>query len=58
MAKHMLMTGLGVGAAMAAGAAMGMAMSNTRKRELRHAADKAVKAVGSVVENLSDGMSR
>lgn len=58
MGKHMLMTGIGVGAAMAAGAAMGMAMSNTRKRELKHAADRAVRAVGSAVENLTDGMGR
>ena len=52
MTKHQFITGMGMG--LAAGAALGMAMSGTRKREIKRAADKAIKAVGEVMENLSD----
>ena len=31
-------------------------MSGTKKREIKRAADKAIKAVGEVVENLSDNI--
>ena len=54
MTKHQFITGMGMG--LAAGAALGMAMSGTRNREIKRAADKAIKAVGEVVENLSDTM--
>lgn len=54
MKKHMFMTGTIMG--LAAGAAMGMAMSVTKKRDIKRAADKAIKAVGGVVENISDSM--
>lgn len=54
MTKHQFITGVGLG--MAAGAALGLAMSATKKRDIKRAADKAIKAVGEVVENLSDTM--
>ncbi|MEQ2444789.1 hypothetical protein WMO64_15125 [Pseudoflavonifractor sp. CLA-AP-H29] len=54
MTKHQFIAGIGMG--MVAGAALGMAMTGTRKREIKRAADKAIKAVGEVVENLSDTM--
>ena len=54
MTKHQFIAGIGMG--MVAGAALGMAMTGTKKREIKRAADKAIKAVGEVVENLSDTM--
>ncbi|WP_294552251.1 hypothetical protein [uncultured Pseudoflavonifractor sp.] len=54
MTKHQFIAGIGMG--MVAGAALGMAMTGSRKREIKRAADKAIKAVGEVVENLSDTM--
>ena len=54
MTKHQFIAGIGMG--MVAGAALGMAMTGTRKREIKRAADKAIKAVGEVVDNLSDTM--
>lgn len=54
MTKHQFITGVGLG--MAAGAALGLAMSATKKRDIKRAADKAIKAVGEVVENLSDNI--
>ena len=44
------------GLGMAAGAALGMTMSATKTRNIKRAADKAIKAVGEVVENISDSM--
>ena len=54
MTKHQFIAGMGMG--VAAGAALGMAMSGTKKREIKRAGDKAIKAVGEVVENLSDNI--
>ncbi len=54
MTKGQFMAGMGIG--LAAGAVMGMAMSVTKKRDIKRAADKAIKAVGEVVENISDSM--
>lgn len=54
MTKHMFMTGAAMG--VVAGTALGMAMSATKKRGIKRAADKAIKAVGEVVENISDTM--
>ncbi|MEG1857094.1 MAG: hypothetical protein RR216_00030 [Pseudoflavonifractor sp.] len=54
MTSHQLMTGIGIG--VVAGTALGMAMSTTKKRDIRRAADKAVRAVGEMVENLSESM--
>lgn len=54
MTKHQFISGIGLG--MVAGAALGMAMSTTKKREIKRAADKAIKAVGEVVENISENM--
>ena len=54
MTKHQFIAGMGMG--LAAGAALGMAMSGTQQRELKRAADKAIRAAGEVVENLSDNI--
>lgn len=54
MMKHMFIPGIVLGAA--AGTALGLAMSTSKKREIRRAADKAIKAVGEVVESISDNM--
>ena len=56
MTKHLFLTGAAMG--VVAGTAMGMAMSATNKRDIKKAADKAIKAVGEVVENISDTMGR
>lgn len=48
------MTGMGIG--LAAGAVMGIAMSATKKRDIKRAADKAIKAVSEVVDNISESM--
>ncbi len=54
MTKHQFMSGIGIGAI--AGAALGMAMSTSKRREIKRAADKAIKAVGEVMENISDNV--
>ena len=54
MTKYQFLAGMGLG--MAAWAALGMTMSATKKRNIKRAADKAIKAVGEVVENISDSM--
>lgn len=54
MTKHQFMTGAAMG--IVAGTALGLAMSHTKKRDIKKAADKAIKAVGEVMENISDGM--
>lgn len=51
MTKGQFMTGMGIG--LAAGAVMGMAVSMTKKRDIKRAADKAIKAVTEVVDNIS-----
>lgn len=45
---------VGMSLGVAAGMGLGMVMSGSKKREIRKAADKAIKAVGEVVDNLSD----
>lgn len=46
-------TGMGLG--LAAGAALGMTVSkNVKTRDIKKAANKAIKAVGEVVENVSE----
>lgn len=54
MTKHQFIGGMSLG--VVAGTALGMAMSTAKKREIRKAADKAIKAVGEVVENISGNM--
>lgn len=54
MTKHQFVSGIGLG--VVAGTALGMALSVSKKREIRRAADKAIKAVGEVVGNLSETM--
>lgn len=56
MTKHMFLTGAAMG--VVAGTAFGMAMSASKKRDIKRAADKAIKAVGEVVENISDTMGK
>lgn len=52
MTQHQFISGAMLG--VVAGTALGMAMSTSKKREIRKAADKAIKAVGEVVDNLSE----
>lgn len=54
MTTSQFVAGIGVG--VVAGTALGMAMTTTKKRDIRKAADKAVRAVSDVVEHLSDSM--
>ena len=54
MTKYQFLAGMGLG--MAAGAALGMTMSATKKRNIKRAADKPIKAVGGGGENISDSM--
>ena len=54
MTKHRFMSGAAMG--IVAGTALGLLMSGTKKRDIKRAADKAMKAVGEVVENISDSM--
>ncbi len=54
MTKHQFISGIGIGAI--AGAALGMAVSTSKRREIKRAADKAMKAVGEVMDNISDNM--
>ena len=51
MTKYQFLAGMGLG--MAAGAALGMTMSATKKRNIKRAADKATRAGGGVVKNAS-----
>jgi predicted small secreted protein len=54
MTKHQFISGIGIG--VLAGATLGLAMSTSKKREIKRAADKAIKAVGEVVDNISENM--
>ncbi|MEG0764437.1 MAG: hypothetical protein RR281_00805 [Pseudoflavonifractor sp.] len=54
MTSNQFIAGIGIGAL--AGTALGMALSTTKKRDIRRAADKAVRAVGEMMENLSETM--
>lgn len=55
MTKRAWMRGMGLG--LAAGAALGMALSPEKKRKnLKKVAGKAIKSVGEAVENISDAM--
>ncbi len=56
MTKELFAAGMGLGLGVAAGAALGMAMSGPHKRKLKRAADKAMRAMGEMVEGLSDHM--
>ncbi len=56
MAKQLFAASMGMGLGIAAGAALGMAMSGSRKRKLKKAADKAIRAMGEMVDDLSEHM--
>ena len=55
VSKHPILTGIGMGAA--AGAALGMAMA-PKKKEMKAAARKAVRAVEDVAGNINDAIGR
>ena len=55
VSKHPFLTGIGMGAA--AGAALGMAM-DPKKKEMKAAARKAVRAVEDVAGNINDAIGR
>ena len=55
MSKHPFLTGIGMGAA--AGAALGMAMA-PKKKEMKAAARKAVRAVEDAAGTINDAIGR
>lgn len=54
MKEHEFAKGMGLG--VLTGAALGAAMAPRKKTPVKKAAGKAMKAVGQVMENLSDEM--
>lgn len=55
MTKHEFLRGMGMG--MVAGAALGMAMApQRRKMNLKKAANKAMRSMGSAMENITESM--
>lgn len=55
MTQHQFLRGVGIG--VVAGAAIGMALAPKRKSALKHTAEKALKTMGEVAENISHAMT-